>query len=59
MEENYDTPPPALEKTDERFPGKDPRYADLTENELPLTECLKDTVDRFCALLVRYDCTNG
>jgi len=44
---SYDTPPPALEKSDERFPGKDPRYADLTENELPLTECLKDTVDRF------------
>jgi len=44
---SYDTPPPALEKTDDRFPGKDPRYADLTENELPLTECLKDTVDRF------------
>ena len=43
----YDTPPPALEKTDDRFPGKDPRYADLKENELPLTECLKDTVDRF------------
>jgi len=44
---SYDTPPPALEKNDDRFPGKDPRYADLTENELPLTECLKDTVDRF------------
>lgn len=44
---SYDTPPPALEKNDVRFPGKDPRYADLTENELPLTECLKDTVARF------------
>ena len=44
---SYDTQPPALEKTDERFPGKDPRYADLTEDELPLTECLKDTVERF------------
>ena len=44
---SYDTQPPALEKTDERYPGKDPRYADLNENELPLTECLKDTVARF------------
>jgi len=44
---SYSTQPPALEKTDERYPGSDPRYADLTENELPLTECLKDTVARF------------
>ena len=44
---SYDTQPPALEKTDERYPGKDPRYKDLTEKELPLTECLKDTVVRF------------
>ncbi|MEJ2105102.1 MAG: 2,3-bisphosphoglycerate-dependent phosphoglycerate mutase, partial [Ignavibacteriaceae bacterium] len=44
---SYDTQPPALEKTDERYPGKDPRYHDLTEKELPLTECLKDTVARF------------
>lgn len=43
---SYDTPPPALEKTDERFPGKDRRYANLTEKELPVTECLKDTVER-------------
>lgn len=44
---SYDTPPPALEENDERFPGKDPRYAELTKDELPLTECLKDTVARF------------
>jgi len=44
---SYDTQPPALEKTDERYPGNDPRYANLTEDELPLTECLKDTVARF------------
>jgi 2,3-bisphosphoglycerate-dependent phosphoglycerate mutase len=44
---SYDIQPPALEKTDERYPGNDPRYADLKENELPLTECLKDTVARF------------
>ena len=44
---SYDTPPPVLEKTDERYPGNDPRYKDLGEKDLPLTECLKDTVDRF------------
>jgi len=44
---SYSTQPPALEKNDERYPGSDPRYTDLTEDELPLTECLKDTVARF------------
>ncbi len=44
---SYDTRPPALEKTDNRYPGNDPRYRDLSETELPLTECLKDTVNRF------------
>jgi 2,3-bisphosphoglycerate-dependent phosphoglycerate mutase len=44
---SYDIQPPALDKNDERYPGKDPRYSDLAETELPLTECLKDTVDRF------------
>jgi 2,3-bisphosphoglycerate-dependent phosphoglycerate mutase len=44
---SYDTPPPPLEESDERYPGKDRRYADLTKNELPLTESLKDTVARF------------
>jgi 2,3-bisphosphoglycerate-dependent phosphoglycerate mutase len=44
---SYDIQPPALDQTDERYPGKDPRYADLTKDELPLTECLKDTVTRF------------
>ena len=44
---SYDTPPPELEPTDERYPGNDPRYADLTKEELPLTECLKNTVERF------------
>jgi len=43
----YDIPPPPLEKTDDRFPGKDRRYADLKPEELPATECLKDTVARF------------
>ena len=44
---SYDTPPPALDREDERYPGGDPRYQGLDESELPLTECLKDTVERF------------
>jgi 2,3-bisphosphoglycerate-dependent phosphoglycerate mutase len=44
---SYDIRPPALEPSDERFPGHDPRYKHLTPEELPLTECLKDTVERF------------
>ena len=44
---SYDIPPPALTTADERFPGRDRRYADLTDAELPRTESLKDTVARF------------
>ena len=44
---SYDIPPPALEVDDERYPGRDPRYRKLSAAELPLTECLKDTVERF------------
>jgi 2,3-bisphosphoglycerate-dependent phosphoglycerate mutase len=44
---SYDTPPPALEATDPRHPGSDPRYAALAPGEIPRTECLKDTVARF------------
>ena len=44
---SYDIRPPALEESDPRYPGKDPRYHALTKQQLPLTECLKDTVDRF------------
>ena len=43
---SYDIQPPALSETDERFPGRDPRYKNLTKEQLPLTECLKDTVER-------------
>lgn len=43
---SYDTPPPALSRDDERYPGNDRRYSGLSEKELPLTECLKDTVAR-------------
>ncbi len=44
---SYSTPPPPLELDDERHPRFDGRYSDLSENELPSSECLKDTVDRF------------
>jgi 2,3-bisphosphoglycerate-dependent phosphoglycerate mutase len=40
---SYDTPPPALKASDPRYEGGDPRYAGA---EVPLTECLKDTVAR-------------
>ena len=44
---SYDIRPPSLEKTDDRYPGNDTRYKDLVEGDIPLTECLKDTVNRF------------
>jgi 2,3-bisphosphoglycerate-dependent phosphoglycerate mutase len=44
---SYDIPPPPLSADDERHPGRDPRYAALDSAELPLTESLKTTVDRF------------
>ena len=47
---SYDIPPPALDPDDERHPGKDRRYANLPAENLPLSECLKDTVDRFMPL---------
>ena len=43
---SYDIRPPALSPNDERAPQLDPRYADLKPGEAPLTECLKDTVER-------------
>jgi 2,3-bisphosphoglycerate-dependent phosphoglycerate mutase len=44
---SYSEPPPLLTPGDERYPGRDPRYASLTAAELPLAESLKDTVARF------------
>ena len=44
---SYDTPPPPLSPDDPQWPGRDPRYAGLRKDELPATECLKDTVARF------------
>lgn len=43
---SYDVPPPKLEKGDPRYPGNDPRYKELSAQELPLTEDLKATVAR-------------
>lgn len=44
---SYDIPPPELKRDDPRHPGNDPRYRDTDARDLPLTECLKDTVARF------------
>lgn len=44
---SYDIPPPPLTPDDERYSGKDPRYADLKPSEIPASESLKDTVARF------------
>ena len=44
---SYDIRPPELDRSDSMYPGKDPRYAGLEENDIPLAECLKDTVERF------------
>jgi 2,3-bisphosphoglycerate-dependent phosphoglycerate mutase len=44
---SYDVPPPPLTMDDPHYPGRDPRYADVPKEELPLTECLKDVVARF------------
>lgn len=46
----YDIAPPPLEPSDPRYPGHDPRYAGLNPADLPLTECLKDTVARVLPL---------
>ena len=43
---SYDVPPPALEATDPRSERGDVRYAKLQPEQIPLTECLKDTVER-------------
>ncbi|VVE35859.1 2,3-diphosphoglycerate-dependent phosphoglycerate mutase [Pandoraea anhela] len=47
---SYDTPPPPLAEDDERSSFNDPRYAKLKREEIPLTECLKDTVARVLPL---------
>ena len=44
---SYDTRPPALDENDPRHPRHDARYSALSRNEIPATECLKDTLERF------------
>jgi 2,3-bisphosphoglycerate-dependent phosphoglycerate mutase len=44
---SYDIRPPALEEDDPRHPRHDPRYRELSPEEIPATECLKDTSARF------------
>jgi 2,3-bisphosphoglycerate-dependent phosphoglycerate mutase len=44
---SYDIRPPTLEEADPRNPAKDARYKQLKKEQIPLTECLKDTVERF------------
>lgn len=44
---SYDIRPPSLEETDEHYPGNDPIYRELDRKDIPFTECLKDTVERF------------
>lgn len=47
LRRSYDIAPMALDKNDPRYPGHDTRYKDIASKDLPLTECLKDTVARF------------
>jgi len=44
---SYNVRPPELKEDDNRYPGNDPRYHHLDKKDIPLTECLKDTVERF------------
>ncbi len=44
---SFDVRPPELDKSDERWPGHDPRYRHLPEDQVPVAECLKDTEQRF------------
>jgi 2,3-bisphosphoglycerate-dependent phosphoglycerate mutase len=44
---SYDVRPPSLTPDDQRYPGHDPRYKNLSPGDLPLTESLKDSIERF------------
>ena len=44
---SYDIPPPPLEESDNRWSGNDPNYSNIDRNNIPLSECLEDTVNRF------------
>ena len=43
---SYDVRPPALEESNERYPGRDPKYVNLEKKDIPFTESLKDTMAR-------------
>jgi len=43
---SFDVPPPPIAEDSEFHPNRDPKYAELPEADIPLTECLKDTVAR-------------
>jgi 2,3-bisphosphoglycerate-dependent phosphoglycerate mutase len=47
---SYDIPPPAVESSDPRYPGHDRRYENLAATDIPVTESLKDVVNRFLPL---------
>lgn len=44
---SYDIPPPPIDKSDSRWSGNDPNYSNINPEDIPLAECLKDTVKRF------------
>ena len=44
---SYDIPPPPLQKSDARWLGNDSNYVSMNRDNIPLSECLKDTVNRF------------
>ena len=43
---SYDVPPPPLSPDEPRYPGNDPRYENISKDQVPLTESLKDTLNR-------------
>jgi 2,3-bisphosphoglycerate-dependent phosphoglycerate mutase len=55
---SYDVPPDPLKPNDPRSPALDPRYHDVVTNDLPQTECLKDTVARVVPYWERVICPN-
>ena len=56
---SYNTRPPALTLEDPRYPGFDPRYRDLSIQDIPLAECLADTVTEISPLLEPNYCASG
>ncbi len=59
---SFNVRPPAVTSDDPRYPGKDPRYADLNADEIPLTECLEDTTNRilpYCQEIIAPAIRNG